>query len=566
VHPLFHGFLIVLMVAVHFVVHGYGYSLPVHAEVLPILKVNRNPELYQNDWRVQHDKEISGTRGFYAYVHSQISRPFSLPAFELAFFLVTALAFLGGLYWLSWQLFADWRAAVLAIPLITLFHIQLGSHALFSRGPNITSNLAWAMLIWGIVLFRRKPFAFGVLAGVATLVHVSIGASVMLVYGLAQVLPIHLDVAWFRRQVVMTLGYALGVFPFLLTLSQIGDRSQEAAVSDYASIILLVRAPWHVDHFRNYIPIVEWLFLIGIFFWISRKFTGSDHAWVRHFVGATILVSLIELAFNNPILRVDGMVQFRPVRVALLTMVFAIFYLANALVKRLDALSGRALLLGSIPALAIGLYVLEPALILRGREVTGWFHHNMYLLVGGIVFLLATQFWAGQQRTSVPGRALVLVLMVILGAHFLINRPVFVFDEAVQAPEDEMALWIKDNTEQDAIFIIPMLQERFSALSERAIITDIVNVPFPYFDEWNERVFDILGVEVPPDADRTPYIEQLRGTDLWILGYATMDEDRARYLQAQYGASYLLIEQSVELDFPVRHRCCGLTLYTLEDQ
>jgi hypothetical protein len=190
----------------------------------------------------------------------------------------------------------------------------------------------------------------------------------------------------------------------------------------------------------------------------------------------------------------------------------------------------------------------------------------MYLLVGGIVFLLATQFWAGQQRTSVPGRALVLVLMVILGAHFLINRPVFVFDEAVQAPEDEMALWIKDNTEQDAIFIIPMLQERFSALSERAIITDIVNVPFPYFDEWNERVFDILGVEVPPDADRTPYIEQLRGTDLWILGYATMDEDRARYLQAQYGASYLLIEQSVELDFPVRHRCCGLTLYTLEDQ
>jgi hypothetical protein len=566
VHPLFHGFLIVLMVAVHFVVHGYGYSLPVHAEVLPILKVNRNPELYQNDWRVQHDRELSGTRGFYAYVHSQISRPFSLPAFELAFFLVTALAFLGGLYWLSWQLFADWRAAVLAIPLITLFHIQLGSHALFSRGPNITSNLAWAILIWGLVLFRRKPVAFGVLAGVATLVHVSIGASGMLVYGLAQVLPIHLDVAWFRRQVVMTLGYLLGAFPFVLTLSQIGDRSQEAAASDYATEILLVRIPWHVDHFRNYIPIVEWLFLIGIFFWISRKFTGPDHTWVRRFVSATVLLTVIELALNNPLLRVDTMVQLRPVRVALLTMVFAVLYLANALVKRLDELSVHALLMGIIPALAIGLYVLEPTLILRGRDLTGWYHHNIYLLLGGIVFLLGSQFWRSERQGTLAGRALVGAMLVILGVNFLVNRPAFVFDEAVQNPEDEMALWVRNNTEQDAVFIIPLLEERFQALSERAIVTDINNVPYPYFDEWFDRVFDILGVEVPPDADRTPYIDQLRGTNLWILGYATMDEDRARYLQAQYGASYLLIEESVELDFPVRHRCCGLTLYALDGE
>jgi hypothetical protein len=136
----------------------------------------------------------------------------------------------------------------------------------------------------------------------------------------------------------------------------------------------------------------------------------------------------------------------------------------------------------------------------------------------------------------------------------------------VQNPEDEMALWVRNNTEQDAVFIIPLLEERFQALSERAIVTDINNVPYPYFDEWFDRVFDILGVEVPPDADRTPYIDQLRGTNLWILGYATMDEDRTRYLQAQYGASYLLIEESVELDFPVRHRCCGLTLYALDGE
>jgi hypothetical protein len=212
------------------------------------------------------------------------------------------------------------------------------------------------------------------------------------------------------------------------------------------------------------------------------------------------------------------------------------------------------------------LFVFDPTLVLRGRDLTGWYHHNMYLLVGGVVFIAATQFWPGEQKGTLPGRALVMALLVFLGANFLVNRPVFVFDEAAQTPEDEMALWIKDNTEQDVVVIIPPVFERFQALSERAIITDIVNVPYPYFDEWNQRVFDILGVEIPPDADCTPYIRQLKGTDLWVLGYASMDEERARYLQAQYDASYLLIEESVQLDFPVKYRCCGLTLYSLEDQ
>jgi hypothetical protein len=120
--------------------------------------------------------------------------------------------------------------------------------------------------------------------------------------------------------------------------------------------------------------------------------------------------------------------------------------------------------------------------------------------------------------------------------------------------------------EQGAIFIIPPLYERFPALSERAIIADIVDIPFPYWFEWSQRAFDILGVDLPPDADRTPYIRQLKGTDLWVLGYAAMDEDRARLLQDRYDASYLLIEEAVELDFPVTHRCCGLVLYSLEDR
>ena len=564
VHWSFHGLMVVLLVVLHFAIHGYGYSLPVHAEVLPILKVHRNPELYENDWRVQHDKEISGTRGFYAYVHSQVSRPFSLPAFEFGFFLLTAFATLGGLYWFGWQLFADWRAAVLAVPIITLFHLQLGSHSLFTRGPNITSNLAWGLLIWGLILFRRKPFTFGVLAGIATLFHASIGASVMLVYGLAQLLPFTWNAAWFRRQAGMSTGYVLGAIPFFLTLSELMERSQEVASSGYTSEILLARIPWHVDHFRNYTPIAEWLFVIAIFFFLSRKLAGENHSWARRFVGATIIVTLLELVLNNPLIRVDAMVQFRPIRVAVLTMVFAILYLTNVLVKRMDKLP--FLLLGAIPIVALALFVFDPTLVLRGRDLTGWYHHNMYLLVGGVVFIAATQIWPGKARGTRPGQVLVLTLVIILSVNFLVDRPVFVFDEAVQAPEDEMALWIKDNTEQDAIFIIPPLYERFQALSERAVVADIVNIPYPYWFDWSQRAFDILGVEIPADVDRTPYIRQLKGTELWVLGYASMDEDRAHDLQARYGASYLLIEDDINLDFEVTYRCCGLTLYALEEQ
>ena len=382
----------------------------------------------------------------------------------------------------------------------------------------------------------------------------------MLAYGLAQLLPITWDVTWIRRQVVMSAGYALGAFPFFLTLNQFEERSREVANSGNVSEILLTRIPWHVDHFRDYIGIVEWCFLLAIFFYLTWKLNEPDHMWVRRFVGATVIITLIELALNNSLVRVDAVVQLRPIRVAMLTMVFAIFYLTNAFVKRANWP------LAVIPGVALALYVFDPTLILRGRNLTGEFHHNMYLLVGGVIFIAATQFWPSERSGTIPGRALVVALMVFIGAHFLVDQPVFVFDESVQAPEDEMALWIKDNTQQDAIFIIPPLFERFQALSERAIVADIVSIPYPYWSEWSQRIFGILGVEIPPNADRTPYIRQLKGTDLWVLGYATMDEDRARFLQEQYGASYLLIEESVTLEFAVEHRCCGLVLYALDHQ
>lgn len=562
---LIHLLLIGGLVLARFLMLGYGYSLPIHADLLPVLEHLRDPELYRDDLRVMLDAEPVGTRGMYSRFHTLISKPFPLPEFELVWYFVLSAATLGGLYALSWQLFKDHSAAVLGVLLITLFYVQLGSHVFIGRGPNITSDLAQAILIWGLVLFRHRPLAFSFCAGLATVFHVNIGSMFMLTYGLANLFPFALSRAWLLRQVRVGIGYLIGAIPLLWHLDDFWERTRAVGNSPYIPDILLIR-DWHFDPFSNWENVPEMLLLVVIFVFVSRQFKDDDHGLVRRVFWAAFGLVVFECLLNNDWVRVGAVMNLHFTRMGQFVMMFSIIYMSYGLVKQLEQLAYPRVLLGFIPLVGIALFIADPNLHLRGRHVMGWYNENFYLLISALGFLVVGYFLKKptQPLFRYVGASFPIMLILSAAVNFAFRPPEFMFTKEAKLPEDQIAIWIRENTEKDALIIAPPLYDRFEVLSERAIIVNRLSPTHPFLTEWAERIFDLLGFEWNGTNTHRD-LENLRQYAYWELPYNAMDADRALRLREKYGADYLVIMESANLNFPMVYRCCGMVVYSLQD-
>lgn len=99
-----------------------------------------------------------------------------------------------------------------------------------------------------------------------------------------------------------------------------------------------------------------------------------------------------------------------------------------------------------------------------------------------------------------------------------------------------MQKWIKSNTPENAIFVIPPDIIYMRTRARRAIVVDWLSIPYFPKDlkEWYQRLSDISGT----DSERLA-----PNLDFFAAGYRNLDFNRAIFLKDRYGANFLVVEK-----------------------
>ncbi len=181
----------------------------------------------------------------------------------------------------------------------------------------------------------------------------------------------------------------------------------------------------------------------------------------------------------------------------------------------LPAIGGLALLYalgaGRSGVVVAGAYLLGGLLAWRGRPLR---------LAG----------WCGRILPAAGPAGLVLIITAFVLRTGLARKDLL----GPPPPPDEAALyaWCREHTERGSVFVIPPLLSGFRLLTGRAAVIDWKCMPVLPCDtlEWYRRHVAVCGeaVDNAPAAARA---------------YRSLDAERARRLQADYGARYVLVER-----------------------
>ena len=126
-----------------------------------------------------------------------------------------------------------------------------------------------------------------------------------------------------------------------------------------------------------------------------------------------------------------------------------------------------------------------------------------------------------------------------------------------------MCEWVRENTPQDALFLVPRRSHSFKWRAHRPEVVTYKDVPQDAQGllEWRRRYEDVYRVGQWPD-----------GSPRWARSVARLGAERLKELAAKYGADYALSRDvdaegkpwpTSRASLPVVHRVGALTLYDL---
>ena len=129
-----------------------------------------------------------------------------------------------------------------------------------------------------------------------------------------------------------------------------------------------------------------------------------------------------------------------------------------------------------------------------------------------------------------------------------------------------MGEWIRENTEPDAMFVVPQRSQTFKWHAQRAEVVTRKDIPqdAPSMIEWHRRINDVYRIGTWSN-----------GTPKWSRSIASLGANRLRELATEYGADYALDQAPRKeagtplrrrASLPVVHRVGPYTLYDLRTE
>jgi hypothetical protein len=179
---------------------------------------------------------------------------------------------------------------------------------------------------------------------------------------------------------------------------------------------------------------------------------------------------------------------------------------------------------------------------------------QLLIVLGSLVcwFYLTPVRWL---RISLPlVAAALLVALLTIGRHHPIpllggllekRYPVLTLGDA-GVPEDDPALYARDHTPPDAVFLTPPDFARFRFVAERAIVIDFrcVLLNDAAARGWLERLRDCYGPVAERGFDALTEMDQ---------AYRAISKEQIRQVGQEYGASYAVLYTQTACEFPVIH-------------
>ncbi len=449
--------LLILAIASIIGINQYTYGVYNHCITIPFIKSLINPEIYS------HDYLIAEKQFFYTYFLPVCgfliqSLKASLPVTFFVLYFLSLYATLAALFLIALKLFEKREVAYLSVMILLFSFTTLG---LERTVENLLMERTFALpllLFSFYAFFERHYNTAAALAGIAFMFHPLSACYALAI--LISCFSYRLLKEKTARPFILGIGLILLAISSILILKIKNPAPGLSFINVSAEWLelLKLRSSHHI--FPTTWSILEMLggiaFITGFLITWKYRPQAAYHRIVVIAFATVLLLFAIGTIFTE-IIPVSIVIQFQFFRSFKFIFFFAIIYFANYLFTAPNTPSGIA------QKLAVALLILAPYL------------HESAAVIGGISLLVASTLagWALLEKTNadwkkyfVPAQISMLLLLGIGGS---LHKVHFSISNSQNKEWLSAQQWAKENTPQDAAFIVPPYLEGFRVESERAL-------------------------------------------------------------------------------------------------
>ncbi|MDZ4844070.1 MAG: DUF6798 domain-containing protein [Chitinophagales bacterium] len=497
--------LLVLTIASIIGINQYTYGVYNHCITIPFIKSLINPEIYN------HDYLIAEKQFFYTYFLPVCgfliqSLKASLPVTFFVLYFLSLYATLAALFLIALKLFEKREVAYLSV-MILLFSITTLGMERTIENMLMERTFALPLLLFSFYAFFGSHYnTAAVLAGIAFVFHPLSACYALAI--LIMCFAYRLLKENGARQFVTGIGLILlAITPILiLKIKNPAPNLSLISVSSEWLELLHLRSAHHI--FPTTWSVAEVLQGIALIlgFLITWKYRpqAAYHRIVL-IAFATVLLMFVVGTIFTEIIPVSIVIQFQLFRSFKFIFFFAIIYFANYLFTAPNTASGIA------KKLFVTLLILAP-----------YWHESIPVITGiSLLVISAIAAWALLEKTTadwkkylVPAQIMLLLLLGIAGS---LNRVQFSISNSQNKEWLSVQQWARENTPQDAAFIVPPYMEGFRVESERTLYGEwkdgtqmIFNPSFGH--EWMRRM-ENLGYKKKNSTSLKDAFQQLTPSD-----------------------------------------------------
>jgi len=473
-----------------FIFKNYAIGISDHNEQIPIIFRVSDSSYLVNDWFVNQTEGFS-PRFFFSQFINFFTKFLSI---EIVYFLLF-IFFLGitilSIYLISYILIEN-NLVSLLVSLAILFgpRISLGANWITSNilVPS-TISIALILFAYYIYFLNKKILSFFIL-GIATLFQAILGlltTGILIVYFLINDKNKKAEtIDAIKYLLVYSIFGLIGLAPLFLVSSNISNP-------DIFYILTYMRHPHHYCPFS--FPLKDYLMFFGM-------------------LSLFVLAIYLKYIPKNPDLHNFCIIS-----------VLLILFLG---------------IIGTIFVEIIPLTIIGKLQLFRINPLIALFTYPyiFYMFLGYI-----SKIFPYLKNMQIHKFKYLIIIFAILFSFLIVVQT----DIKLKKTEnDDLYKWIRENTQENAIFIIPPTMEDFRLRANRAVIVDWKAFPFKdsAIIEWRDRINDI--------TNNKQNFKRYRGFNTYSQlnnDYLSLNNSYILYLKEKYNAEYLVMMKEKQLNF-----------------
>lgn len=517
--------LLILITLIFPFIYKYSFVITNQYTQIPIILAYMDKNYLAFDWYVNISREF-GPRTIFAIYSAAFGKITGLPVVYFLHYLLTIGLTLLASYKLAYFLFKNKKAALLT-GMTVLFGstYSIGGNLLVTRDFTVT-QMALAATLSGIVYILEKRYILAAVFFItASYLHPLIGPIVFFIsffsVNLFHIFKNGRKTAFEIYKLFKSglLPYVFSIFP-LIFLYLKDYQSSGASAETKINILAFVRNPHHF--LPSFFPAADYIsFFLTlsvcaiIILKIKQKIPAQFKVLLFCFFQFTLLLILISLAsiYIKPIY---PLVVIQPFRLTVF-----IYWLMAVLIY---SFIYKMVINNKIS----NFFLIAPFLLSDYQRLYSFSKTNMIgILVSFLIIILFRK---------IPFKASVILLLMtftFFNYHNKLNLSSYFEHPTVEV---ELAAWVKKNTSDQDILIVPPEFEKFRLISFRPVVADWKAFPFQEkgYLEWFNRMCD-LGNQIECNTN-------IIITDKIISGYRTHSTESLKSLGKKYSAKYIITE------------------------